>query len=288
MHYYYVLIVLFPSYPLSPLLLTALFYLLSFVLRSCSPSPSSLFLSAPHLPTISIHCIRESVASLQGWPLFRNSPIPSSLHPSLNLSIPLSHPPMPSPRPSMPASHRVDGKLEEVLNPKKKLFEKLPPPSHPPYPHPPYTPTHLSHPHLSIPHPIRVDGKPEEVLNPKKKLLKKLQPFLRTDGTGVAMFQDTPMMTLAGPCTSTVQEQPAPEHFSPQPQLAPDAHFTPFASLQAHHPPEQLSPQRKLAPDVHPPLPPPPQAHPAPEQCSPQLQFAPEQPSPQQQLAPEA
>ncbi|CAI7792300.1 unnamed protein product [Closterium sp. NIES-53] len=49
-----------------------------------------------------------------------------------------------------------------------------------------------------------VDGKPEEVLNPKKKLFEKLQPFLRTDGTGVAMFQDTPMMTTAGPCTSTI------------------------------------------------------------------------------------
>ncbi|CAI5465887.1 unnamed protein product [Closterium sp. Yama58-4] len=49
-----------------------------------------------------------------------------------------------------------------------------------------------------------VDGKPDEVLNPKKKLFEKLQPFLRTDGTGVAMFQDTPMMTSAGPCTSTV------------------------------------------------------------------------------------
>ncbi|CAI5931940.1 unnamed protein product [Closterium sp. NIES-65] len=49
-----------------------------------------------------------------------------------------------------------------------------------------------------------VDGKAEEVLNPKKKLFEKLQPFLRTDGTGVAMFQDTPMMTTAGPCTSTI------------------------------------------------------------------------------------
>ncbi|CAI5976463.1 unnamed protein product [Closterium sp. NIES-65] len=49
-----------------------------------------------------------------------------------------------------------------------------------------------------------VDGKAEEVLNPKKKLFEKLQPFLRTDGTGVAKFQDTPMMTTAGPCTSTI------------------------------------------------------------------------------------
>ncbi|CAI7746174.1 unnamed protein product [Closterium sp. NIES-54] len=140
-----------------------------------------------------------------------------------------------------------------------------------------------------------VDGKPEEVLNPKKKLFEKLQPFLRTDGTGVAINLH--------PVTYFPQEHPAPEHFSPQPHLAPDAHFTPPVPPQAHPPPEQLSPQGQLAPDAHPPLPPPPQAHPAPEQRSPQLQLAPdahfppacpphaqpapEQPAPQQQLPPE-
>ncbi|CAI5521472.1 unnamed protein product [Closterium sp. Naga37s-1] len=136
-----------------------------------------------------------------------------------------------------------------------------------------------------------VDGKPEEVLNPKKKLFEKLQPFLHTDNTGVVRFQDTPMMTTAGPCTSTIVN------------ATPDAHFTPPVPPQAHPPPEQLSPQGQLAPDAHPPLPPPPQAHPAPEQRSPQLQLAPdahfppacpphaqpapEQPAPQQQLPPE-
>ncbi|CAI5532441.1 unnamed protein product [Closterium sp. Naga37s-1] len=182
-----------------------------------------------------------------------------------------------------------------------------------------------------------VDGKPEEVLNPKKKLFEKLQPFLRTDGTGLAMFQDTLIMMILRlplplpflPCTSPffppvhfpfLSSRALPLSFLPctpsvsahgrhggghVPGHAHDDvsralhihHFSP----QAHPPPEQLPPQRQLAPDAHPPFP---QAHPAPEQPSPQLQLAPdahfppacpphaqpapEQPAPQQQLPPEA
>ncbi|CAI5497778.1 unnamed protein product [Closterium sp. Naga37s-1] len=229
----------------------------------------------------------------------------------------------------------VDGKPEEVLNPKKKLFEKLQPvrallplivssylpvctssvPSGPPHPPsvaplsapssplPPRSP--LPHPRplvFSEPHfpaialpappvracaqmmePVSAHGRhrgghdpghdhDDNLSSPFPHLalpftLSRPFPapphqFLRTDGTGVAMFQDTPMMTSAGPCTSTI--------------LAPDAHFTPPVSPQAHPPPEQLSPQRQLAPDAHPPLVPPPQAQPAPEQRSPQLQLAPD------------
>lgn len=47
-------------------------------------------------------------------------------------------------------------------------------------------------------------GPPEEVLNPKKKQLEKIQPDLRTGADGVAMWQDVPFMTSAGPCHSKI------------------------------------------------------------------------------------
>ncbi len=47
-------------------------------------------------------------------------------------------------------------------------------------------------------------GEPEAQLNPKKKVFEELAPSLKTDGSGVAKYQDIAFSTSAGVVTSTI------------------------------------------------------------------------------------
>lgn len=44
-------------------------------------------------------------------------------------------------------------------------------------------------------------GEPDEQLNPKKKIFENIKPALRTNSDCIAMFENIPFMTSAGPCT---------------------------------------------------------------------------------------
>ena len=48
------------------------------------------------------------------------------------------------------------------------------------------------------------DGEPDEVLVPKKKRFEKCAPDLRTDDKCVPAYKGAPLMTSAGPCTTSV------------------------------------------------------------------------------------